>query len=68
MEQLKNRLSESCVDFNNIDYEEVAMCHEEALEQFLESAHVDDALMSRMIMERKNVSCIFWFGTQNERS
>ena len=53
MEQLKNRLSESCVDFNNIDYEEVAMCHEEALEQFLESAHVDDALMSRMIMERK---------------
>lgn len=53
MEQLKNRLSESCVDFNNIDYEEVAMCHEEALEQFLESAHVDDVLMSRMIMERK---------------
>lgn len=53
MEQLKNRLSESCVDFNNIDYEEVAMCHEEALEQFLESANVDDALMSRMIMERK---------------
>ena len=42
MEQLKNRLSESCVDFNNIDYEEVAMCHEEALEQFLDSAHVDD--------------------------
>ncbi|MFR2512164.1 MAG: hypothetical protein ACLS9K_09495 [Lachnospira eligens] len=41
------------MDFNNIDYEEVAMCHEEALEQFLESAHVDDALMSRMIMERK---------------
>ena len=59
MEQLKNRLSESCVDFNNIDYEEVAMCHEEALEQFLESAHVDDALMSRMIMERKMVPVYF---------
>ena len=53
MEQLKNRLSESCVDFNNIDYEEVAMCHEEALEQFLDSAHVDDALISDMVMNRR---------------
>ena len=29
------------------------MCHEEALEQFLDSAHVDDALISDMVMNRR---------------
>ena len=67
MEQLKNRLSESCVDFNNIDYEEVAMCHEEALEQFL-NLHMLMMPYEPHDYGTKNVSCIFWFGTQNERS
>lgn len=53
IEQLKNRLSGSCVDFNNLDYEEAALCQEEALEQFLESGEVGQELLSRMIMERK---------------
>lgn len=53
LEQLKNRLSGNCVDFNNIDFEEAALCHEKALEQFLEKGSIDDELISCMIGERK---------------
>lgn len=53
LEQLKNKLSEACVDFNYINYEEVGLCHEDALNQFLENECVDDELMIRMIASRK---------------
>lgn len=53
LEQLKNKLSDACVDFNNIDYEEVGLCHEEALNQFLNNGKVDDTLIASMIQDRK---------------
>ncbi|MDO5402875.1 MAG: TetM/TetW/TetO/TetS family tetracycline resistance ribosomal protection protein [Eubacteriales bacterium] len=53
MEQLRNKLSSSCVDFTTTDYEEIAMCQEEALEYFLENDCVTDEHIRGMIADRK---------------
>ena len=63
MEELKQVLDASCVDFSGgrdeAFYEETAMCGEEALEQFLEEGRVDNGLLCEMIQERKLFPCFF---------
>ena len=54
LEQLKNKLSSGCVDFDRLDYEELAVCNEEALEQVLEEGIVDDKLIG-MVFGSLNV-------------
>lgn len=59
LEQLKNKLSSGCVDFDRLDYEELAVCNEEALEQVLEEGIVDDKLIGNMISQREVFPVIF---------
>lgn len=59
LEQLKNNLSSGCVDFDRLDYEELAVCNEEALEQVLEEGIVDDKLIGNMISQREVFPVIF---------
>lgn len=59
LEQLKNKLSLGCVDFDRLDYEELAVCNEEALEQVLDEGIVDDKLIGNMISQREVFPVIF---------
>lgn len=59
LEQLKNMLSSGCVDFDRLDYEELAVCNEEALEQVLDEGIVDDKLIGNMISQREVFPVIF---------
>ena len=59
---LKRQLDSGCVDFNtslDIFAEEVAMCDETVLEQYLEAGEVSDSDISQMIRERKLFPCFF---------
>lgn len=59
LEQLKNKLLSGCVDFDRLDYEELAVCNEEALEQVLDEGIVDDKLIGNMISQREVFPVIF---------
>ena len=64
LEGLKTRLSGGVADFSCRDdafLEEVALCDETVLENFLETGAVPDEDLSRMIAERKLFPC--WFGS-----
>ncbi|MGN0341636.1 MAG: NYN domain-containing protein [Roseburia sp.] len=60
---LQAKLSESCIDFSHTDteefYDQVAMCDEAAMEQFLEQGTVSENLVKKMIAERKIFPCYF---------
>ena len=66
LKELKKQLSESCVDFSTAfegfeeaSLEEIAMCEEAVLEQFLESGTVEKEAICRLIQERKLFPCYF---------
>lgn len=64
MEELKQHLDDRCVDFHTdrssvCFMENVAMCEEEALEQYLETGKVEEAQIRRLIRERKLFPCYF---------
>ena len=58
---LKEELSGGCVDFGNPETlaEEAAVCDEAALEQYLETGALPEAVLSRLIAERKLFPCFF---------
>ena len=57
MENIKDRLSDNCIDFSGSRdeefYESLAMCEEELLEQYLETGEVAEEEIPRLIAERK---------------
>lgn len=61
--ELKECLDENCVCFNKDTseefYEAVAMCEEEACEQFLENGEIEKKKIKTMIAQRKLFPCIF---------
>lgn len=63
LQELNERLSEGCVDFSGEQgkafQEEIALCGEAALEQFLETGEVEPEEISRLIQERKLFPCYF---------
>ena len=63
MRELQGRLSEHCLEFPTEEtdafLEELAMCGEEVLEQFLESGTVEMGERIRLIAERKVFPCYF---------
>ena len=62
LSQLQNKLDGGIVDFTTEDFHEgAAMGSEEALEQFLETGRVADALTRSLIAQRKLFPC--WFGS-----
>ena len=64
LEELKKRLSDNCVRFNGEEqevtsWENVAVCEEAALEEYLEEGRLADQTIIRMIAERKVFPCYF---------
>ncbi len=62
-QELQERLSEECVDFRlpfgEAFMESVAMCGEEAMEQYLQTGEVSREKIARLIRERKLFPCFF---------
>lgn len=63
MEQLKKRLDDGCIDFQEEGteefYEQAAMCEEQLLDTYLETGMVEEAEISRLIRQRKLFPCFF---------
>lgn len=61
--QLQERLDSSCIDFSSQDqetfYDALAMCSEEALDQFLEQGTISHTCIQEMIKTRKVIPCYF---------
>ena len=61
--KLRTELSEGIVDFDTEDdadrYESIALCDEEALEQFLEQEKVDVWTVQKLLCKRKIFPCFF---------
>ena len=53
LEQLKNRLSSSIVDFNFPEQEEIALCDEELLERYLAGETIETDEIAMLIAQRK---------------
>jgi len=65
LEQIQSRLEENCVDFSgerdDAFWESVAMCGEQAMEQYLENGEVTEVEIAALIAQRKLFPC--WFGS-----
>ncbi len=62
MEQLRAQLDEGCVDFSvpaEQRDEQVALCGEEALEQFLSTGCVEEDTLRELVSHRKLFPCLF---------
>ncbi len=62
MEELRQKLSDSCTDFGTDEQqrmEAAAMCEEDLLESFLENGVVEDETIRRLIWERKLFPCYY---------
>ncbi len=61
--QLKEKLSGNCVNFSQQEepgfYEDIAVCGEEALDEFLETGKVGKENIQKLIGERKLFPCFF---------
>ena len=67
--ELQNRLSEHCLDFGQpLEelYEDMAICEECTLEQYLEHAEVSGEEIRRLIRERKLFPCFFGSALKNQ--
>lgn len=59
LEQLKNGLSGSIIDFAHIDSEDTALCDEELLNEYLETGRINPDRLPKLIKERKLFPCFF---------
>ena len=62
LQTLKSELSGACIDFCGEDgefFEELAMCEEAALDEYLESGGLKEETIIRLIGERKAYPCYF---------
>ncbi len=66
MRELKTRLSDSCIDFRSEGAgEELAMCGEKAMEEFLASGQVSREETARLVADRKAFPCLFGSALKN---
>lgn len=63
MKELKLRLNDGCIDFqeNNMDilYDQIAMCDEKVMENFIETGEIKNIDISKLIKSRKVFPCYF---------
>jgi small GTP-binding protein len=63
MKELKRRLNDGCIDFeeNNMDilYDQIAMCDEKVMENFIETDEIKNIDISKLIKSRKVFPCYF---------
>nr|WP_296066238.1 TetM/TetW/TetO/TetS family tetracycline resistance ribosomal protection protein [uncultured Mediterraneibacter sp.] len=63
--ELKSRFSEGCIDFGRVEtgaeevIEEIAVCDEQAMEEYLEKGSVDADSIRRLVAEKKIFPCYF---------
>ena len=70
MRDIKSRLDDSCIDFDEPDItvlnENIAMCEEALLEQFLENGTVEQDAIQMLIRHRKIFPCFFGSALKSE--
>ena len=70
MQAFRGKLSSDAVDFTRKDpdqwYDAIAMCSEEAMEQFLETGGIEDDLIREMIRQRQLFPCFFGSALKQE--
>ena len=69
MEELRARFGEGCVDFTHrgADFgEDLAMCSESAMEEYLESGRVSGGTVSELIRRRELFPCFFGSGLRTD--
>lgn len=64
IENLKNKLDEACVDFSDMDssedfMENVAVCDEDSLEEYLEDGELSEDTIVHLVARRKVFPCYF---------
>lgn len=57
--QLRSRLSEGCVDFSKMDFEEIAVCSEKLLESYMENGSLSNEEIKGAIGERILFPCFY---------
>lgn len=57
--EVKQRLSDNCVDFSEMDFENLALCDESVMEHYLEHGEVTRSQIISLIKERKVFPCYF---------
>lgn len=58
--ELKDNLSDNCIDFSDADYsEQAALCSEDLMDEYLDTGHVTDASVITAIKNRKLFPCFF---------
>ena len=62
MADLRAHLSGACVDFTDPDPEQIALCDEAVLEQYLDTGALPDATVRALIRSRKLFPCLFGSG------
>lgn len=62
MSDLRAHLSGACVDFTDPDPEQIALCDEAVLEQYLDTGALPDATVRALIRSRKLFPCLFGSG------
>ena len=62
MADLRAHLSGACVDFTDHDPEQIALCDEAALEQYLDTGALPDETVRALIRSRKLFPCLFGSG------
>ena len=69
LRELKEKLSDSCVDFTAASadiYENIALCDEALLEQYTEQEMIGDDAITRAIQQRKVFPCVFGAALKTE--
>lgn len=63
MKELKEQLSDGCIEFRQVQtedfYEQLAMCEEIMMEAYLEKGHIDTAQIKKAVKARKVFPCFF---------
>jgi ribosomal protection tetracycline resistance protein len=61
MAELRSRFGGGCTDFTQPDFEDIAMCSEEALESFAACGRLTDGEIAELVKKRALFPC--WFGS-----
>ena len=59
LEELQSSLSAGCLDFEDLEEEQTAMCEEGLLEEYLETGHISEPSIRNSISNRKIFPCYF---------
>jgi len=62
MDELRSRFGGQCVDFTGSDWEELALCGDEALEEYSAAGAVTDGTIARLTAQRALFPCFFGSG------